>query len=84
MAAGSSELELDNVFVKHYAPNHMLAPKITEALSEFYGIYPETDQVIYTMDPNCMPIMILAQAVILLFCSEVSFTTQYGKAGKGR
>ena len=48
--------------------------------NRFYGIY----QVIYTIYPNCMTdIVILAQSVLLLFCSQVSFTTQYAKIGKG-
>ena len=37
------------------------------------------------MYPNCMPdIMILAQAVLQIFCSQGRFTSQNDKVGKGR
>ena len=64
----------------HSPPTTCLPLKIIDASSIFYGICPKTDQVIYTSYSNCMPdIMILAQAVLQLFCSQVSFTTQYAK-----
>ena len=45
----------------------------------------QINQVIYTTYSNCMPdIMILAQAVLKLICSQVSFTVQSSKVGKGR
>ena len=37
----------------------------------------EVNQVIYIMHPNCIPdIMILAQAVLQIFCSQGCFTIQ--------
>ena len=37
------------------------------------------------MYPNCMPdIMILAQVVLQIFCSQGCFSTQNDKVGKGR
>ena len=57
------------MFVKHYAPNYMLAP-IDNRASRFYWICPKVDRVIYTLDAICMrDIMILVQTVLQLFCS---------------
>ena len=43
----------------------------------------KVNQVIYIMYPNCMPdIMMLAQAVLQLFCSQGCFTTQNDKSWK--
>ena len=45
----------------------------------------KVNQVIYIMYPNCMPdIMILAQVILQIFCSQGCFTTQNAKVGKGR
>ena len=42
-------------------------------------------QIIYIMYPNCMPdTMILAQAVLQIFCWQSYFTIQNAKVGKGR
>ena len=41
--------------------------------------------MIYIMYPNCVPdIMILAQVVLQIFCSQGCFTTQNDKVGKVR
>ena len=72
------------MFVKHYAPNYMLAPKDNKGIIKILWKSPKTDQVIYIMYTNCMPDnIILDQAVLQLFCSQVSFTTQYAKVEKG-
>ena len=48
----------ENVCVKHYAPNHMLASKRTHIKSEkehnsiMYGIYSKFKSVLYTLDTN--------------------------------
>ena len=47
--------ELENVFVKHYAPNRMLAAKDNKDINKCYGICPKADQVIYALDTICMP-----------------------------
>ena len=66
--ANSSEF---TVFVKHYAPTICLPLKIIEASSKFHGNCPKVNQVIYTLDTICMVnIMILAQAVLHVFCSQ--------------
>ena len=57
-------------------PTICLPLKITEASSKFYGICPNTDQVIYTIYSNDMPdIMIISSSAVLqFFCSQLSFT----------
>ena len=62
--------ELENVFVKHYAPNHMPDPK--ENNSELHqGICSKVNQFIYTLVCKYMPnIRILAKAVLHVFCSQ--------------
>ena len=63
-------LKLENVFVRHYAPNHMPDPKGEWSLKEnnselHYGIGSEVNQFIYTLVCNYMPnTRILAKAVI--------------------
>ena len=53
--------------------------------SNFDRILRKFNQVIYITYPNCMPdIMILAQAVLLIFYSQGCFSTQNAKIGKGR
>ena len=54
--------QLENVFVKHYAPNHMPDPKGEWSLKEnnselHYGICSKVYQFIYTLVFNYMPIM---------------------------
>ena len=69
--------QLENVFVKHYAPNHMPDPKGEWSLKEnnselHYGICSKVYQFIYTLVCNYMPIMrILAKAVLQISCSKV-------------
>ena len=46
--------ELENVFVKHYAPTICLFIKMIGTSSKFYGIGPKVDQVIYTFNTNCI------------------------------
>ena len=51
--------------------------------SNFARIFRKVNQVIYIMYPNCVPdIMILAQAVLQVFCSQGCFSTQ-NKVGIG-
>ena len=43
--------------------------------SNIYRILPNVNQVIYTLDTTCIPnIMILAQAVLQIFCSQGCFS----------
>ena len=68
--------KLENVFVKHYAPNHMPDPKGEWSLKEnnselHYEICSKVNQFIYTLVCNYMPnIRILAKAVLKIFCSQ--------------
>ena len=68
--------KLENVFVKHYAPNHMPDPKGEWSLKEnnselHYGICSKVNQFIYTLVCNYMQnIRILAKAVLQIFCSQ--------------
>ena len=68
--------QLENVFVKHYAPNHMPDPKGEWSLKEnnselHYGICSKVYQFIYTLVCNYMPIMrILANAVLQISRSK--------------
>ena len=61
--------KLENVFIKHYAPNHMPEPKGDWSLEEnnaelHHGIYSIVIQFIYTLVCNFMPnIRILAKVV---------------------
>ena len=53
--------KLENVFVKHYAPNHMPDPKGEWSLKEnnselHYGICSKVYQFIYTLICNYMPV----------------------------
>ena len=68
--------KLENVFVKHYAPNHMPDPKGEWSLKEnnselHYRICSKVNQFIYTLVCNYMQnIRILAKAVLQIFCSQ--------------
>ena len=68
--------KLENVFVKHYAPNHMPDPKGEWCLKEnnselHYRICSKVYQFIYTLVCNYMPIMrILAKAVFQISRSK--------------
>ena len=68
--------KLENVFMKHYAPNHMPDPKGEWTLKEnnselHHGIYSKVNQFIYTLVCNYMPnIRILAKAVLQIFRSQ--------------
>ena len=68
--------ELENMFVKHYAPNHMPDPKREWSLKEnnselHYGICSKVYQFIYTLVFNYMPIMrILAKEVLQISRSK--------------
>ena len=60
--------KLERVFMKHYAPNHMLAPK---DITGIIKISQNVNQVIYTLGTICEPnIMILAQAFLEIICSQ--------------
>ena len=69
-------VKLENVFMKHYAPNHMPDPKgewtSKENNSELHhGIYSKVNQFIYTLVCNYMlNIRILAKAVLQIFRSQ--------------
>ena len=68
--------ELENVFVKHYAPNHMPDAKGEWSLKEnnselHYGICSKVYQFIYTLVFNYMPIVrILAKGVLQISRSK--------------
>ena len=68
--------QLENVFMKHYAPNYMPDPKGEWTLKEnnselHHGICSKVNQFIYTLVCNYMPnIRILAKAVLHLFRSQ--------------
>ena len=58
-----------------------LSPKRGIIQSNFYRVLWKVNQVISIMYPNCMPdIMILAQVVLQIFCSQGCFTTQNDKS----
>ena len=69
-------MKLENVFVKHYAPNHMPNPKGEWSLKEnnsdiHYGICSKVYQFIYTLVFNYMLIMrILAKGVLQISRSK--------------
>ena len=69
-------LQLENVFVKHFAPNHMPDPKGEWSLKEnnselHYEISSKVNQFMYTLVCNYMPnVRILAKAVLQIFCSQ--------------
>ena len=71
-----SNCQLENVFVKHYAPNLMPDPKgewsLKENISELhYGICSKVYQFIYTLVCNYMPIIrILAKGVLQISGSK--------------
>ena len=71
-----NQKKLENVFVKHYAPNHMPDPKGEWSLKEnnselHYGICSKVYQFIYTLVCNYMPIMrILAKGVLQISRSK--------------
>ena len=53
--------------------------------SNFDRILWKVNQVIYIVYPICLPdIMVLAQAVLQIFCSQCCFSTQNDRVGKGR
>ena len=59
------------------------SPKREIIQSNFHRILFKVYLVIYIMYPNCMSdIMILAQVVIQIFCSQGYITTQNDKVGK--
>ena len=68
--------KLENVFMKHYAPNHMPDPKGEWTLKEnnselHHGLYSKVNQFIYTLVCNYMPnIRMPAKAVLKIFCSQ--------------
>ena len=68
--------KLENVFVKHYAPNHMPDPKGERSLKEnnselHYRICSKVYQFIYTLVCNYMQIIrILAKAVLQISRSK--------------
>ena len=70
-----TDFKLENVFMKHYAPNHMPDPKGEWTLKKnnselHHGIYSKVYQFIYTLVCNYMPnIRILAKAVRSQGCS---------------
>ena len=70
------KIQLEIVFVKHYAPNHMPGPKGEWSLKEnnselHYGICSKVNQFIYTLVCNYMQnIRILAKAILQIFCSQ--------------
>ena len=70
-------LKLENVFVKHYAPNHMPDPKGEWSLKDNnsqlhnYCVCSKVNQFIYTLFCNYMPnIRIQAKAVLQIFRSQ--------------
>ena len=73
---GNKQRELENVFVKHYAPNHMPDRKGEWSLKEnnselHYGICSKVYQFIYTLVCSYMPIMrIPAKAVLQISRSK--------------
>ena len=70
-------IKLENVFIKHYAPNHMPDPKGEWSLKEnnselHHRICSKVNQFIYTLVCNYMPnIRILAKAALQIFGSQV-------------
>ena len=68
--------QLEYMFMKHYAPNHMPDPKGEWTLKEnnselHHGIYSKVNQFIYTLVCNYMlNIRILAKAVLQIFRSQ--------------
>ena len=61
-----------------------LSPEREIIQSNLDRILGKINGVIYIMYPNCMPdIMILAQAILRIFCSEGCFSTQNDKVAKG-
>ena len=68
--------KLENMFVKHYAPNHMPDPKGEWSLKEnnselHYKIFSIVNQFICTLVCNYMPnIRNLAKAVLQIFPSQ--------------
>ena len=70
--------KLENVFVKHYAPNHMLAPKEIRGIIKILWNFSKNYKVSYTIYPNCMPdIMILDQTVLQIVCLFTSSQVIY-------
>ena len=62
-----------------------LCPKREIIQSNVDRILWKVNQVFYIIYPNCMlDIMILAHAVLQIFCSQCCFVTQNDKVGKGR
>ena len=77
----NTKYQLENVFVKHYAPNHMLAPKenllmiigLSDIISQkkditqsiMYGIYSKFVQFIYTLDTNFVPNIMILSLVVI-------------------
>ena len=75
-------LIIENVFVKHYAPNHIPDSKGEWSLKEnnsehYYGIRSKVNQFIYTSVCNYMPnIRIVAKVVLQIFRSQSCFYTK--------
>ena len=71
--AHHDNIQLENVFMKHYAPNHMPDPKGEWTLKEnnselHHGIYSKVNQFTYILVCNYMPnIRIQAKAVLQIF-----------------
>ena len=70
----------------HACPYHLSQLSLIGIIqSNIHTILRIGNQGIYIMYPNCMPrIMILAQAVLQIFCSQCFFTIQIDKVGKMR
>ena len=70
--------QLENVFVKQYAPNHMFSPEEKRHHQHFYEICPKVMECVQKLirsstpyDITCMAnIMIQAQSVLQIFCSQ--------------
>ena len=65
-------LELENVFVKHYAPNHMPDPKGERSLKENYSElhYGNIQKLISSSTPWSVTICQISKAVLQIFCSQ--------------
>ena len=73
-------LKIEHGFLKHYAPNHMLAPKDNRGIIKKF-VCPKFNQVIYTI---CMAnIMIPAQTVLQIFCSQGPLWIQFLSLKRG-
>ena len=76
--------KLENVFIKHYAPNHMPDPKGEWSLKEnnselHHGICSKVNQFIYTL---VCSIRILAKVILQIFCSQGCYKMPVSEQGK--